>query len=233
MRTARLLFFLAAVILLLQPSSAQYRRSIPKRPGRDGATAASKGRDYYKILGVPRSADDRAIKKAFRKLSIQWHPDKNPDNKEEAQEKFKEIAAAYTVLSDAEQRKVYDQFGEEGLQGGGGGGGAGAAAGGIDPMEIFKQFFGGENPFGGMGGGGGNTNVKFSFGGGGGSPFGGMGGMGGSPFGGGGGGGSPFDGADGASAGAVPMPAESQLHQVSTARVASSTFASVAPQLGV
>jgi curved DNA-binding protein CbpA len=50
---------------------------------------------------VPRSADDRAIKKAFRKLSIQWHPDKNPDNKEEAQEKFKEIAAAYTVLSDA------------------------------------------------------------------------------------------------------------------------------------
>ena len=180
---------------------------------------------------MPRSADDRAIKKAFRKLSIQWHPDKNPDNKEEAQEKFKEIAAAYTVLSDAEQRKIFDQFGEEGLQGGGGG--AGAAAGGIDPMEIFKQFFGGENPFGGMGGGGGNANVKFSFGGGGGSPFGGMGGMGGSPFGGGGDGGSPLDGADGATAEAVPMPAESQLHQVSTAHVACSAYASVALQLGV
>ena len=81
-------------------------------------------------------------------------------------------------------------------------------------MEIFKQFFGGENPFGGTGGGGGNANVKGSFGGG-------------------GAGDSPLDGADGATAEAVPMPAESQLHQVSTARVARSAYASVALQLGV
>ena len=132
--------------------------------------------DYYKILGVPRSADDRQIKKAFRKLSVQWHPDKNPDNKEEAEEKFKQIAAAYTVLSDAEKRKIYDMGGEEALKQGGGGGGGGSpfGPGGIDPHEIFKQFFGGGGgPFGGEGG-----NVKFSFGGGG-SPFGG--GFGGEP----------------------------------------------------
>ena len=68
-----------------------------------------------KILGIPRSADDRSIKKAFRKLSVQWHPDKNPNNKEAAEEKFKQIAAAYTVLSDAEQRRIYDMGGVSGL----------------------------------------------------------------------------------------------------------------------
>lgn len=183
----RRLIFLSAVLLVLfiQPTDAQYRRRAPQRPS--GAPKRS-GADYYKILGVPRSADDKAIKKAFRKLSIEWHPDKNPDRKEEAEEKFKQIAAAYTVLSDPEQRKAYDMGGEDAIKGGAGAGGAGAGfgPGGIDPREIFKQFFGeGGSPFGDMGGGAGN--VKFSFGGGpGGNPFGGggmggMGGMGGEP----------------------------------------------------
>lgn len=100
---------------------------------------------------MKRSATDRELKKAFRKLSLKWHPDKNPDNKEEAEEKFKSIAEAYTVLSDPEKRQVYDQFGEEGLKKGAGGGdpfGGAGGMGGIDPREIFKKFFGE-----GMGGG--------------------------------------------------------------------------------
>ena len=89
-------------------------------------------------------------------------------------------------------------------------------------MEIFKQFFGGENPFGGMGGGGGNEHVQFSFGGDGGSPFGGMGG---NPFGGGGGGGSPFGGGGGGGGEEEePMPAESQLHRVRLQKPVSGGF---------
>ena len=148
---------------------------------------------------------------AFRKLSVKWHPDKNPDNKEESEEQFKKIAAAYTVLSDSEKRKIYDTGGEEALKQGGGAGGNPFGQGGIDPHEIFKQFFGGGSPFGDMGGGGGN--VKFSFGGnGGGSPFGG----GGSPF---GGGGSPFGGSEEEADDSAPVaPAASQLHTVRLTR---------------
>ena len=72
------------VIALLAFEAEAQRRRTPKRPA--GAKKPDKGADYYKILGVPRSADDRAIKKAFRKLSVEWHPDKNPDRKEEAEE---------------------------------------------------------------------------------------------------------------------------------------------------
>ena len=159
---------------------------------------------------MPRSADVKDIKKAFRKLSLQWHPDKNPDNKEEAEEKFKSIANAYTVLSDAEKRQIYDAHGEEGIQGGAGGGGGGF--GGVDPREIFKQFFGGESPFGGAGGGG-NTHVKFSFGGAGG---------GGSPF---GGGGSPFGGGEEEEEESGPAaPAASQLHTAKLTKLASGGF---------
>ena len=104
--------------LLLVGTVAQFQGRMPRRPSR-----AQKGADYYKILGVPRSADERAIKKAFRKLSVKWHPDKNMDNKEEAEEKFKTIAQAYDVLSDSEKRKIYDMGGEEALKQGGGGGG--------------------------------------------------------------------------------------------------------------
>merc|ERR1719353_614040 len=115
---------------------------MPRRPNRGRSAQAAESADYYKMLGVPRTANDRQIKKAFRKLSVKWHPDKNPDNKEEAEAKFKSIAEAYTVLSDAEKRQVYDQGGEEALKHGGGGGGNPFGAGGIDPREIFKKFFG-------------------------------------------------------------------------------------------
>ncbi len=74
-------------------------------------------RDYYEILGVPRNASQDEIKKAYRRLAIKYHPDRNPNNKEEAERKFKEISEAYEVLSDPEKRKIYDRYGREGLNG--------------------------------------------------------------------------------------------------------------------
>ena len=74
--------------------------------------------DYYKVLGVSRDATDAQLKKAYRKLALKWHPDKNQDNREAASEKFKEIGEAYAVLSDKKKRAVYDQYGAEGLKGG-------------------------------------------------------------------------------------------------------------------
>lgn len=76
------------------------------------------GKDYYAALGISRNATDDEIKKAYKREALKWHPDRNPTNKEQAEEKFKEIAEAYEVLSDEKKRKVYDQFGEEGLKGG-------------------------------------------------------------------------------------------------------------------
>jgi DnaJ family protein B protein 4 len=131
------------------------------------------GKDYYAILGVSKDATEDDIKKAYKKLALKWHPDRNLNNKEQAEAKFKEIAEAYEVLNDSQKRKIYDQFGEEGLKGGGGmPGGAGADFSGFqfhDPMDIFKQFFGGSgmDDFG-MGGMpfGGGKGFKFSTGGG-------------------------------------------------------------------
>ena len=76
-------------------------------------------RDYYDVLGVSRGASEEEVKKAFRKLAIKYHPDKNPDNRKEAESKFKEVAEAYDVLSDPQKRQRYDQFGHEGLRGAG------------------------------------------------------------------------------------------------------------------
>ena len=74
------------------------------------------GKDYYKILGVPKDANEKQIKKGYRNLAMKWHPDKNPDKKEEAEQKFKEVAEAYEVLSDDKKRRLYDQVGEEGMK---------------------------------------------------------------------------------------------------------------------
>eukprot|EP00931_Biecheleriopsis_adriatica_P070725 TRINITY_DN4450_c1_g1_i1.p1 TRINITY_DN4450_c1_g1~~TRINITY_DN4450_c1_g1_i1.p1 ORF type:complete len:382 (+),score=106.08 TRINITY_DN4450_c1_g1_i1:73-1146(+) len=157
------------------------------------------GKDYYGVLGVGKSASEDEIKKAYRRMALKWHPDKNQDKPEEAEQKFKDIAEAYDVLSDPEKKKIYDLYGEEGLKGGppppGGPGhdegGMGGAGGGMppggfsyqfsgDPNDMFARFFKdsfqrsssfGESPFQDMGG--------FGFGGMGGMP--GMGGMGGMP----------------------------------------------------
>lgn len=143
------------------------------------------GKDFYAILGLKRGASEGEIKKAYRKLAVKWHPDKNRDNVEVAQAKFQEIGEAFGILSDPEKKKIYDQFGEEGLSGGppppsssstgGGGPGGGFSSHGFPPGgfgggsggsmhfsqanadDIFRSFFGTSDPFsaGGMGGMGG------------------------------------------------------------------------------
>lgn len=107
------------------------------------------GKDYYKILGIAKNASDDEIKKAYKKLALKYHPDKN--RTAGAEEKFKEIAEAYEVLSDTKKREVYDRYGEEGLKhgapsDGGGGGGASYTYHG-DPRATFAQFFGSTTPF--------------------------------------------------------------------------------------
>lgn len=131
--------------------------------------------DYYKILGVSKTASDQEIKSAYRKLALQYHPDRNKTK--EAEEKFKEVTKAYEVLSDSQKRSTYDQFGASAFEGSGMGGGnpfaGGNPFGGFggqqgpftytyttngggfegfggfqDPFEIFEQFFGGSSPFG-------------------------------------------------------------------------------------
>jgi DnaJ-class molecular chaperone len=114
-------------------------------------------RDYYEVLGVQKTATADEIKKAYRRLAITWHPDKNPDNKAEAEERFKEISGAYQILSDPDKRQKYDQFGFEAEEFG--------DMPDFDNMtfeeanELFSAFFGGIDPmmmfgemmFGGMG----------------------------------------------------------------------------------
>jgi len=111
----------------------------------------SSSRDFYEILGVDRAADSEQIKKAYRKIAMQYHPDKNPGDKV-AEEKFKEAAEAYGVLSDGDKRSRYDRFGHAAFQNGGGGFGGGGFASAEDIFsnfgDIFSDLFGG-----GMGGG--------------------------------------------------------------------------------
>src|SRR5881409_2652772 len=113
-------------------------------------------RDYYEILGVARSASEDEIKKAYRKLAVKFHPDKNPGDKA-AEESFKELGQAYEALSDPQRRAAYDQYGHAAFDprtraGAGGRGGF------HDPFDIFREAFGGSNIFdeffGGRGGGG-------------------------------------------------------------------------------
>jgi molecular chaperone DnaJ len=101
-------------------------------------------RDYYEVLGVNRDAGEDEIKKAYRKLALKYHPDKNPGDKS-AEEKFKELGEAYEVLSDAQKRATYDQYGHQAFSGAGRTAGAhpGGAGGFHDPFEIFRDVFGG------------------------------------------------------------------------------------------
>ncbi|OMJ74628.1 hypothetical protein SteCoe_26410 [Stentor coeruleus] len=131
-------------------------------------------KDYYEVLQVDKKATDDQIKKAYRKLALKWHPDKNPNNRQQAEEKFKEIGEAYAVLSDKNKRTIYDNYGFEGLEGrpasntranmggnfGGFGGfgvfdspGFGFPSSGFhhfdfsDAERLFREFFGGRDPF--------------------------------------------------------------------------------------
>jgi len=109
------------------------------------------GADYYKVLGIQKGANEDQIKKAYRKMALKYHPDKNKSAG--AEEKFKEIAEAYEVLSDKKKRDIYDQYGEEGLSGGLGSGGSSTGTNNFnytfhgDPKATFAQFFGTSNPF--------------------------------------------------------------------------------------
>jgi len=120
---------------------------------------ATEKRDYYEVLGVGRNVTEEEVKRAYRKLAVKFHPDKNPDDPH-AEEKFKELGEAYDVLMDPDKRAAYDRFGHAAFAGGGGGFGRGAFH---DPFEIFREVFGG----GGLGGaifdtffGGGSTGGR-------------------------------------------------------------------------
>src|SRR6195952_2187542 len=113
-------------------------------------------RDYYEVLGVSRGAGEQELKSAYRKLALQFHPDRNPDDAS-AEEKFKEAAEAYSVLSDPQKRAAYDAYGHQGL--------SGMGSGGFDPSsmdlsDLLSQVFGFGDMFGQRGGGGRTRAVK-------------------------------------------------------------------------
>ncbi len=117
-------------------------------------------KDFYEILGIAKSASQDEIKKAYRKVAMQFHPDRNPGDKA-SEEKFKEAAEAYEILSDTDKRAQYDRFGHQAFNGARGNGGGGFSGGGMNMDDIFNQFgdiFGDESPFGSFFGGGGRRS---------------------------------------------------------------------------
>ena len=109
-------------------------------------------RDYYEVLGVSRDVDEKALKSAYRKLAMKFHPDQNPGD-HEAEEKFKEVGEAYAVLSDADKRAAYDRFGHAAFENGMGGGGGNPFGAGVHPEDIFQDLFSQVFGAGGFGGG--------------------------------------------------------------------------------
>ncbi|XP_067007764.1 dnaJ homolog subfamily B member 6 [Anabrus simplex] len=105
--------------------------------------------DYYSILGIPQNATDADVKRAYRKMALKWHPDKNPNNLEEANKKFKEISEAYEVLSDEKKRRIYDKYGKDGISSTPSGHRRRSRSSNDfdfmftfrDPEEVFKEFF--------------------------------------------------------------------------------------------
>ncbi len=121
--------------------------------------------DYYNLLGVERGASADELKKAYRKLAVKYHPDKNPGDAA-AEAKFKEISEAYDVLKDADKRAAYDRYGHAAFQGAGGGAGGGGGGGFHDPFDVFREVFGGGRSRSGGGGAGGIFEEFFGGGGG-------------------------------------------------------------------
>jgi len=122
--------------------------------------------DYYTVLGINRDAAESDVKKAYRKMALKWHPDKNPGNQAEAEKMFKQISEAYEVLSDKQKREIYDRYGKAGLNGNGSSSSSSHRSGSNprfetffanphfgthphfrDPFDVFREFFGGRDPF--------------------------------------------------------------------------------------
>ena len=142
--------------------SINMSRSHRHSGGHHGQRGNAQDDDYYNVLEVPRAASEDQIKKAYRRMAVKWHPDKNPSNRDFAEKKFKLVAEAYEVLADPRKRQRYDMYGKSGLENGGG------SSQMHDPFDIFNAFFGGADPFAELFG-----NSGFGR-----SPFGSMGGMG-------------------------------------------------------
>ncbi|KRX04412.1 Thioredoxin-like fold [Pseudocohnilembus persalinus] len=152
MNKTKLIFIFILLILFITTTEAFQRRQrhqYNQQQQRQQQKPQNQGLDYYKLFGVKKNASEKEIRKAFKKLSIKYHPDKNQENAEEAQSKFAEIANAYEVLMDPEQRKIYDQFGEQGIKEGRGR----QQQQNMNHQDMFSQFFR-------QGGGGGGFNFN-------------------------------------------------------------------------